>query len=43
MDKKSYVVPEVEVLEIAVEQGFAVSNGDGSEIEPGTGEDWPEM
>ena len=25
MDKKSYVVPEVEVLEIAVEQGFAQS------------------
>lgn len=28
MEKKNYVAPEVEVLEIAVEQGFAQS-GDG--------------
>lgn len=31
----------VEVLDIAVEQGFATSGNGG--IDDGTGEDWPEM
>ncbi len=43
MMTEAYEAPMVEVLDIAVEQGFATSNGDGSEIEPGTGEDWPDM
>ena len=28
MEKKNYLAPEVEVLEVAVEQGFAVSGGE---------------
>ena len=28
MEKKTYLAPEVEVLEVAVEQGFAVSGGE---------------
>ena len=27
MEKKNYLAPEVEVIEVAVEQGFAVSGG----------------
>ncbi len=27
MEKKSYLAPEIEVIEIAVEQGFATSSG----------------
>ena len=27
MEKKTYLAPEVEVLEVAVEQGFAQSGG----------------
>jgi hypothetical protein len=30
--KKMYVAPEVELVEIAVEQGFAVSDFDGDEL-----------
>ena len=29
MEKKHYIAPEVEVLEIKIEQGFAQSNGEG--------------
>lgn len=39
MEKKSYEAPEIEVLEVAVEQGFATSpvfNGFGSDYK----EDW---
>ena len=40
MEKKNYVAPEVEVLEIAVEQGFAQS-GDGPKFSPfGPEHDW---
>ncbi len=35
MNKKFYEVPALEVLEIAVEQGFALSNEN-----PGEGETW---
>ena len=27
MEKKNYVTPEVEVIDVAVEQGFALSGG----------------
>lgn len=39
MMTEAYVAPMVEVLDIAVEQGFA-SSGD---IDDGTEETWPEM
>ena len=40
MEKKNYVAPEVEVLEIAVEQGFAQS-GDDPKFSPfGPEQDW---
>ncbi len=39
MKNEKYIAPEAEVLEIAVEQGFATSPGDGGS--EGTGsEDW---
>ena len=39
MKNEMYIAPEAEVLEIAVEQGFATSPGDGGS--EGTGsEDW---
>ena len=43
MMTEAYEAPMVEVLDIAVEQGFATSNGDGSDIDNGTEETWPEM
>jgi len=33
MKRSIYVVPEVELLELAVEQGFSVSNVDGGSNE----------
>lgn len=36
MKKVMYVAPELEVLEVMVEQGFAASPG-SSELFPGTG------
>lgn len=27
--KENYIVPEIEIIEVAVEQGFAQSTGDG--------------
>jgi hypothetical protein len=36
--EKFYVAPEVEVLEVAIERGFAGSNTDGS-VGGGTGDD----
>ncbi len=39
MEKKSYLAPEIEVIEIAVEQGFATSSG--PEFTPfGPEQDW---
>lgn len=29
MEKMNYIAPEVEIIEVAIEQGFAQSNGDG--------------
>ena len=34
MERKTYVQPEVEVLQIEVEKGFAQSNGDGAGESP---------
>lgn len=34
MERKTYVQPEVEVLQIEVEKGFAQSNGAGHEPSP---------
>ena len=39
MKNEKYIAPEAEVLEIAVEQGFAASPGDGGSEGTGT-EDW---
>ena len=39
MKNEMYIAPEAEVLEIAVEQGFATSPGDGGSEGTGT-EDW---
>lgn len=37
MEKRVYVEPQVEVLEIAIEKGFAISGGDY----PGYGDETP--
>ena len=37
MEKKTYLAPEVEVLEVAVEQGFAQSDFNSGFIVPGGG------
>ena len=29
MEKMNYIAPEVEIIEVAIEQGFAQSNGNG--------------
>ncbi len=39
MEKQTYIRPEVEVTEICIERGFAVSDVDG-EIESFDREDW---
>ena len=39
MEKQTYIRPEVEVTEICLERGFAVSDVDG-EIESFDREDW---
>ena len=41
MKKEMYVAPELEVLEVMVEQGFAASPNGGVEFGPGSGsEGW---
>lgn len=42
MMTEAYEAPMVEVLDIAVEQGFAVSNGDGS-IDDGNEDDFGQI
>ena len=39
MEKQTYISPEVEVLEICLERGFAVSSVDG-DIEGFAREEW---
>lgn len=39
MEKKNYLAPEVDVIEVAVEQGFAAS-GDPDFIPFGPEQDW---
>lgn len=43
MMTEAYEAPMVEVLDIAVEQGFATSNGDGSDIDDGNEDDYGQI
>ncbi len=43
MDKKIYVAPAIEIIEVEIEKGFAASPGGGGFFDvPGGGDSWDE-
>ena len=42
MDKKIYVAPAIEIIEVEIEKGFAASEGGGLFDVPGGGDSWDE-
>lgn len=40
MDKKIYVAPAIEIIEVEIEKGFAASPGGGGDFGVPNGSDW---